>query len=80
MNIFKELRADLKNHCFTICPDPEVWSHATLEAPKDPLNGDLSTNAAMVLATKVQKNPREIAMSLKEELEKNSLPQEFIGM
>ena len=43
MNIFKELRADLKNQCFQICSDLEIWSQTTLEAPKDPLNGDIST-------------------------------------
>ena len=72
MNIFKELRADLKNHCFTICPDPEVWSHATLEAPKDQLNGDISTNIAMLIAAKNGGNPREIAIKFKESL--NNIP------
>lgn len=43
-------------------------SQIVLESPKDHLNGDLSTNAAMVLANKLQKNPREIAMQLKEKL------------
>ena len=63
MNIFKELRADLKNQCFQICSDLEIWSQTTLEAPKDPLNGDISTNIA-----KNGGNPREIAIRFKESL------------
>ena len=41
-----------------------------LENTRDKKNGELSTNAAMILASKVKKSPREIAASLKAELEK----------
>ncbi|MDF2965906.1 MAG: arginine--tRNA ligase [Rickettsiaceae bacterium] len=37
----------------------------TVESPKDPLHGDLATNAAMVLAGQLKKSPREIASILK---------------
>ncbi|MFN9477210.1 MAG: arginine--tRNA ligase, partial [Rickettsiales bacterium] len=62
MNIFKELGSDLKNRCLQICADTEIWNQATLETPKDPLNGDISTNIAMLLAAKTGENPREIAI------------------
>lgn len=66
MNIFNELGSDLKNRCLEICNDPEIWNQATLEAPKDPLNGDISTNIAMLIAAKTGTNPREIAIKFKE--------------
>ena len=31
-----------------------------VEPPRDPLHGDMATNAAMVLSKKAKKNPREI--------------------
>jgi len=72
MNIFKELRSDLESCCFQICADSEIWSHATLESPKDQLNGDISTNIAMLIAAKNGGNPREIAIKFKESL--NNIP------
>lgn len=40
----------------------------TVEPPRDPLHGDMATNAAMVLAKKAKKNPREIAEILAKRL------------
>lgn len=72
MNIFKELRQDLKKICFESYPDKEIWDHASLETPKDPLNGDIATNIAMLIASKNSNNPREIAIKFKELL--NTVP------
>lgn len=47
-----------------------------LENPKDEKFGDFSTNAAMVLAKRLKKNPREIAGSL---LSLLNIPDEFIS-
>lgn len=66
MNIFKELKADLKSSCFSVFPDEALWEQASLEAPKDPLNGDISTNIAMLIASRNGANPREIALKFKE--------------
>lgn len=41
-----------------------------VELPKNLLNGDLATNAAMILSSRLGKMPREIAGILKEELKK----------
>ena len=46
------------------------WSNVTVEPPRDASHGDLSTNAAMVLAKPAWMNPRAIAEALKSELEK----------
>lgn len=43
-------------------------SKVTVEVPKDPSHGDLSTNAAMVLAKAAGKSPRDLATLLTEEL------------
>ncbi|MCC2646332.1 MAG: arginine--tRNA ligase [Rickettsiaceae bacterium] len=37
----------------------------TVESPKDPLHGDLATNAAMILGGQLKKSPRDIAAALK---------------
>lgn len=42
----------------------ELASRVVVEPPRDPGHGDLSTNAAMVVAKPLGKNPREIATAL----------------
>ena len=49
MNIFKDLWTDLKNIGYELCQDDDIWDQANLEIPKDPLNGDISTNLAITL-------------------------------
>lgn len=66
MNIFKEIGEDLKQNAKQLCKDEDIWSQATIEAPKDPLNGDISTNIAMLIAAKEGGNPREIALKFKD--------------
>lgn len=68
MNIFRELARDLELHGKKICDDDSIWGQSSLEIPKDPLNGDISTNIAMIIASKDGGNPREIALSFKEAL------------
>src|SRR5688572_33050172 len=41
-------------------------SRAVVEPPRDPAHGDLSSNAAMVVAKPLGKNPRDIASALAE--------------
>lgn len=72
MNIFRELARDLQLHGNKICEDESIWDQSSLEIPKDPLNGDISTNIAMIIASKKGGNPREIALSFKESL--NNIP------
>ena len=43
---------------------PDVLSRVVVEPPRDPAHGDLSTNAAMVVAKPLGKNPREVAGAL----------------
>jgi arginyl-tRNA synthetase len=66
MNIFNRLRDDIIAAGKHIEPDMETLSLANIEIPKDLLNGDLSTNIAMIIAAKKAVNPREIAIKFKE--------------
>ncbi|MBN8511421.1 MAG: arginine--tRNA ligase [Rickettsiales bacterium] len=68
MNVFNELWAQIVSRGSKIITDQSVWSQASLEIPKDPLNGDVSTNIAMIAAAKTGANPRELSLKLKEEL------------
>lgn len=44
----------------------DLLSRVVVEPPRDPAHGDLSTNAAMVVAKPLGKNPRDVAASLVE--------------
>lgn len=66
MNIFDLLKKDLTATVKTIYSDQEVLRLLNVEIPKDSLNGDLSTNIAMVIAARQGGNPKEIALKLKE--------------
>jgi len=44
------------------------FANVTVEPPRDPLHGDMATNAAMVLAKPSGQKPRDIALKLAEQL------------
>lgn len=46
------------------------YDNISVEPPRDPVHGDVATNAAMVLAKLAEKSPREIAQNLVEILRK----------
>ncbi len=46
-------------------------SRIAVEPPRDPAHGDISTNAAMVLAKPARKNPRELATLIAERLRRH---------
>ncbi len=49
-------------------PEGTSFANVTLEPPRDPLHGDLATNAAMVLAKPAKTNPRALAEQIVERL------------
>ena len=49
-------------------PEGLDFANATVEPPRDPLHGDMATNAAMVLAKPSGQKPRDIALKLAEQL------------
>ena len=67
MNIFETFRAHILAAVEAIAPGYKTEA-ITLEPPRDALYGDLSTNAAMVLAGQTKQKPREIAEKIAEHL------------
>lgn len=66
MNIFHRLKQDIILAGQQIFADDATLQLASIEIPKNNLNGDLSTNIAMVIAAKANLNPKEIAAKFKE--------------
>lgn len=66
MNIYNQLRNDIISATSQITEDEGILNATTIEIPKDKLNGDLSTSIAMIIASKQNINPKEIANKIKE--------------
>jgi arginyl-tRNA synthetase len=75
MNIFHRFAADLQAVLAALPATadlpPEVLARATVEPPRDASHGDLSTNAAMVLAKDAGTNPRALAETIVARLREN---------
>jgi arginyl-tRNA synthetase len=77
MNIFNEFDRRIKNTLKLVLPtgagSPELdLSAVVVEPPRDPAHGDLSTNAAMVLAKPLGMKPRELATRIAAALARDS--------
>jgi arginyl-tRNA synthetase len=70
MNVFNLFRDDVVDVVEALL-GPVDTARVTVEPPRDPSHGDLSTNAAMVLAKAANRKPREIADALVERLRTN---------
>jgi arginyl-tRNA synthetase len=73
MNLFTHFRERVVAEVTALIADGELpadldLARIAVEPPRDPAHGDLSTNAAMVLAKPAGKNPRELATRLAERL------------
>src|SRR5690242_16519539 len=73
MNIFKKIEKEVHVIVEQLKGEgklPETVTAAKVEAtpPREASHGDIATNAAMVIAAQVGKNPREIATLLVERL------------
>ncbi len=66
MNIFEEIKGlvvqIVKSEFGEV--DENILSRIAVEPPKNPEHGDLSTNAAMLLAKPLKSNPREVAQKI----------------
>jgi arginyl-tRNA synthetase len=73
MNLFADIRA-LVIQSLTeltsegLLPTDLSFENVAVEPPRDPLHGDMATNAAMVLAKPAKSNPRAIAQQLADKL------------
>ncbi|KAF8818477.1 arginine--tRNA ligase [Rickettsia endosymbiont of Cardiosporidium cionae] len=70
MNIFEELQKDLKESAYYLYPESNIWDQYSVEIPKDHLNGDISTNIAMLTASIKHQNPKEVALRFKDTFKK----------
>ena len=74
MNLFQSFAADvqatLRALPLTANLPAEALARVTVEPPRDATHGDLSTNAAMVLAKEAKTNPRALATEIVAALEK----------
>ena len=66
MNIFHHIREKVEKALKTLAgrgvlPQDTDLSRITVEAPRDPAHGDVTTNAAMVLAKPAGRKPRDLA-------------------
>src|SRR3546814_4769793 len=73
MNIFNQFRQKIQTALQELAlrqgwPDGLPFDRVTVEPPRDPSHGDISTNAAMLLAKPVGASPRAIARPLAEGL------------
>jgi arginyl-tRNA synthetase len=68
MDVFAIFVERVSNTLKTLYPEvsDDVLARLVVEPPRDPAHGDLSSNAAMVAAKPLGKNPREIATALAE--------------
>jgi arginyl-tRNA synthetase len=67
MNLFEAYRNHILATARAIAPEAKLDA-ITLEPPRDAAHGDLSTNAAMVLAGQLKAKPRDIAEQIAAEL------------
>ena len=68
MDVFALFSARIASAMQTLFPEAgaDLVARIVVEPPRDPAHGDLSTNAAMLVAKPLGKNPREIATTLVE--------------
>lgn len=69
MNLFSDIRALVIDSLNAMVAEGALpggldFANVTVEPPRDPLHGDMATNAAMVLAKPAGAKPRDIAESL----------------
>jgi len=68
MDVFALFSARIANAMQLLFPEigADLLARIVVEPPRDPAHGDLSTNAAMVVAKPLGRNPRELAAALVE--------------
>ncbi len=71
-NIYSWLKEKVISAAQKLSPKLTEFSQIVIETPKDKSHGDLSTNAAMVIAKSLKMSPREVAIKIKELLESSA--------
>jgi len=72
-NIFAEFLERVRRANAELLPGAIDQSRVSVEPPRDPVHGDIATNAAMVLAKDTGHKPRELAEKIAEKLRNDAL-------
>jgi arginyl-tRNA synthetase len=69
MNLFRAFQADIADIIEKLIADGDLpegidYAKVTVEPPRDASHGDISTNAAMILAKPAGKSPRDVAVMI----------------
>jgi arginyl-tRNA synthetase len=68
INVFADMRDRVRRAALAVVPPGTKVSHIQVELPRDAGHGEIATNAAMVLAKGIGRNPLELATAIAEEL------------
>jgi arginyl-tRNA synthetase len=72
-NVFAEVLERVRAAALAVTPPGTDVSRVQVEPPRDASHGDIATNAAMVLAKGLGKNPMELAGAISDELKKHEV-------
>jgi arginyl-tRNA synthetase len=64
INVFAETLERVRTAARVVAPEATDVSRIQVEPPREPEHGEIATNAAMVLARDVRRNPRELAEAI----------------
>ncbi len=71
-HVFAQTLERVRSAVLEVLPSEVDLSRITVEPPRDASHGDIATNAAMVLAKDLRKNPRELAETIAAQLRKDA--------
>jgi arginyl-tRNA synthetase len=72
INVFADTLQRVRAAARVVLPEGTDVSRVQVEPPRDAGHGDIATNAAMVLAKDVRRNPRELAQAIAAQLRTDS--------
>ncbi len=73
INVFAETLERVRAAALAVVPPGTDVSRVQVEPPREASHGDIATNAAMVLAKGLGKNPLELAGAIRDELKKHAV-------
>jgi arginyl-tRNA synthetase len=78
INVFADTLERVRSAALAVIPPGTDVSRVQVEPPRDASHGDIATNAAMVLAKGLGKNPLDLANAIRDELKKHDVIAEAV--
>ena len=78
INVFADTLERVRSAALVVIPPGTDVSRVQVEPPRDASHGDIATNAAMVLAKGLGKNPLDLANAIRDELKKHDVIAEAV--